>query len=222
LIYIPVTIFDNFLNDPDSVRNFALETEYHRSPGHYPGLRSDRLDVIAPELERDFSKKVIETVFDTHEADYSWKIESSFQSIPEKFKEGWVHDDTSPDGWNIAGILYLNPSAPMNSGTSIYKTIPGFDYRYVDIKRYSNIKHKFFRGEYVSDYDQERNYFNSLFRRTVAVENIYNRLLVYSASELHKADFFFGNNIADSRLTLMFYMNVSKLEKGPTDVRNDL
>jgi hypothetical protein len=207
---VPVTVLDNFFEDPDSVRNFALSQNFSPSPGHYPGFRSQRLDKIDESFERSFTEKVFSLFFDLNCHDITWSVESSFQLIPSKFEEGWVHSDNSPDGWNVAGLVYLNPQPSPNSGTSICSRITDTDYSSLDLKKFTQIKHKFYRGEPVDPelYRNYRNELNSKFSTTINVENVYNRLVVYSADELHKANNFFGEHKEDSRLTLMFYARV--------------
>ena len=44
---IPVTVLDNFLPDPDKIREWALKLNYSTDPqGNWPGLRSDELSSI--------------------------------------------------------------------------------------------------------------------------------------------------------------------------------
>lgn len=207
---IPVTIVDNFFKDPDTVREFALKQDYNRSPGHYPGYRSNRLDIVDQNFEQQFTEKIFSLFFDFNVHEVTWKVESSFQSIPSRFEEGWVHDDKSPDGWNVAGIVYLNPNPESNSGTSICKPLPDINFSDLDFSKATNIKKQFYKGDSVDidQYRHQRDLLNSKFTNTITVENVYNRLLVYGADELHRANKFFGQTVHDSRLTLVFYARV--------------
>ncbi len=207
---IPVTVVDNFFDDPDKVRQLALAQNYTRSPGHYPGYRSNRIDHIDQNFEREFTEKALSFFFDFNHHEVTWTIESSFQSIPKEFEEGWVHDDRSPDGWNVAGIIYLNPNPEEHSGTSICSLKPNVDVSKLNLADFTNIKRKFYKGESVDikQYRESRDQLNSYFNTTVTVENVYNRLMMYSANELHRANRFFGSTLEDSRLTLMFYARI--------------
>ena len=49
-----------------------------------------------------------------------WAITTSFQSVSQEYKQGGVHADNSKA---FAGVLYLSPNTPLNSGTSFYKKI---------------------------------------------------------------------------------------------------
>jgi hypothetical protein len=48
-----------------------------------------------------------------------WAISSSFQSVSEIYKQGVIHTDNNTI---FAGVLYLTPNAPLNSGTSLFRT----------------------------------------------------------------------------------------------------
>lgn len=207
---IPVTVVDNFFDDPDSVREFALAQNYTLSPGHYPGFRSQRLDIVDQLFEQKFTEKAFSLFFDFEVHEVTWSVESSFQVIPASFEEGWVHDDRSPDGWNVAGLIYLHPDPAPNSGTSICSPKKNVDFSALDLTKFTEIKRKFYRDEPVDIdvYRQYRNTLNSMFTPTATVENVYNRLMMYSANELHKANNFFGNTVKDSRLTLLFYARI--------------
>ena len=46
----PISCFDDFYKDPDKVREWALDLEYTKHKGTYPGVRSQCLSGI----DRDF------------------------------------------------------------------------------------------------------------------------------------------------------------------------
>jgi hypothetical protein len=48
-------------------------------------------------------------------------------------------------------------------------------------------------------------FYNDLGEETGYLENVYNRLVVYSANELHSLKESFGNNINNGRLTFTFF-----------------
>ena len=51
--HFPSLSFSDFYEDPDSVREFALKLEYHNKCGSHPGLRTNPLDTIDPNVHRD-------------------------------------------------------------------------------------------------------------------------------------------------------------------------
>jgi len=214
---IPISIVDNFLENPDIVRDFALALPYENSQGHFPGKRSTRIDLADKEFEKIISEKMFSLFFDLFREELSWIIEGSFQLISENFEKGWVHNDLSPDGWNMAGIIYLNPDPIPNSGTSFYRCKPDVNLNNIDLKDYNKIKHSFYAGNTVNlpEYRDKRDTLFSFFEKTLTVENIFNRLLIYSTDEFHSADNFFGTSNEDSRLTFMFQAKIKSQGSNP-------
>ena len=214
---IPISVVDNFLENPDIVRDFALKLPYENSQGHFPGKRSTRIDLADKEFEKILSQKMFSLFFDLFKENLSWNIEGSFQLISENYEKGWVHNDASPDGWNIAGVIYLNHNPAPDSGTSFYKCKENVNLDRIDLAEYNKIKHRFYSGEDVDlvEYRAKRDYLNSLFNRTMMVQNVFNRLLIYSTDELHSADNFFGKSNDDSRLTFMFHAKIISRSFGP-------
>ena len=55
---IPVSVIDNFLSNPNSIRNWALRQEFFPDPnGQWPGQRTKLLSEINPELANLISCK---------------------------------------------------------------------------------------------------------------------------------------------------------------------
>jgi hypothetical protein len=109
---INTIIIDDFLDNPDIVRNSVLEIDISKK-GMYPGYRSDRADEdyadhIQQKIESILNKRIL-----------GWEQDSlQFQLCLEDEKT-WLHCDETD--W--AGILYLTPGAPVNAGTGIFRHI---------------------------------------------------------------------------------------------------
>lgn len=111
---VNTVVVDNFLDNPDVVRNSALSLEFEES-GSFPGVRSDRADY---EYE-DYVKQKIETVLNCDIKEFvqdSFRFQLCFDAV-----NTWVHKDETD--W--AGVLYLTPSAPYEAGTGIYEENQG-------------------------------------------------------------------------------------------------
>ena len=101
---------DDFYNDPDDVREFALEQEYTTS-GNYPGIRT------VPHMT-DSMKEIISDALNLNkEYDYGKQYCGSFQYTTSRDRS-WIHADGTTE-W--AGVLYLTPDAPPSSGTGFFK-----------------------------------------------------------------------------------------------------
>ena len=103
-------IVDNFLDNPDIVRQSVLDLEFKQS-GDFPGLRTDRADkdyetYIQGKIEKILGSTIKERTQDSFR----------FQLRLEK-DDTWIHKDQTD--W--AGILYLSPNAPVESGTGIFR-----------------------------------------------------------------------------------------------------
>ena len=203
----PVTVINNFYDDPDAIRQFALAQKYtfrHEEQDLdyvYPGGRTKDLHELDSQLQALVLKKLV-SVFHIAEHDLMrWGISSSFQSVSEIYKEGVIHTDKNTI---FAGVLYLTPNAPLNSGTSLYKKNAAFNedkYK----KACDKNDERFKAGELVMDTG-----FHSMFDEVVRVNNVYNTLILFEGDIHHAANSFFGSTLEDSRLAQVFF--VSKID----------
>ena len=83
----PVTVIENFYDNPDAIRKFALAQEYTYCFDRpnlkyvYPGSRTKDLFDLDSVLHEKICKKIV-SVFHNSEHDYMrWAITTSFQSV---------------------------------------------------------------------------------------------------------------------------------------------
>lgn len=200
----PVTIVENFYENPDAIRKFALAQKYkfrHEEtdlPYVYPGRRTQDLHILDSALQEKICKKLI-SVFHIHEHDHMrWVISSSFQSVSEEYKQGVIHTDNSTI---FAGVLYLTPDAPLNSGTSLFKKNGKFNQAKYTRALEKNDE-RFKAGEKVMSTD-----YHNMFDEVVRVNNVYNTLILYEGDTFHAANKFFGSTLKNSRLAQVFFIN---------------
>jgi hypothetical protein len=203
----PVTIVENFYENPDAVRTFALTQKYqfrHQIKDAkyvFPGSRSKDISVINKPLFENVSKKII-SLFHNAEHDYMrWAIGTSFQSVTEEYGKGVIHTDTNTV---FAAVLYLSPNAPLNSGTSLFKPNKSYDEEKYQWCLKENDK-RFIEGKLVMDTS-----YHIMFDEIVRVNNVYNTLILYEGRHFHAANEFFGKTLKDSRLAQVFF--VSKID----------
>jgi hypothetical protein len=197
-------VIDNFLQDPNSIRKKALShifTANQENDSTFPGKRTEVLATIDPEYNAQMFKKLTTVLFNLDQSSYSADIKSYFQLISADFCRGWVHKD-NPDKEDIAGVLYLNPNAPINSGTEFYKVKNG-----VEIKDYTHVKKPFVMGKIKKEdaVDSLREN-NNQYELTDFISNKYNRLILYPSHWLHCAGEYFGETNETSRLTQVFFI----------------
>tara|TARA_A200000113_G_C8842621_1_gene347435 strand:- start:645 stop:1166 length:522 start_codon:yes stop_codon:yes gene_type:complete len=106
-------VVDNFLDNPDFIRQVALKLDYSNIQETVPGCRStvalggDLFDEVDTKFQQIFNSKIKWY----HGAD-SFYIQSCTEET-----ETWVHVDNCSD-W--AAVLYLTPYPELESGTGIY------------------------------------------------------------------------------------------------------
>ena len=207
--HYPITIVQDFYEDPMSIRQFALKQEFKHCfeienyPFVFPGTRTKDLS----ELDSQSFAKICEkltSIFHNFEYDrMRWQITSSFQSVTEEYGHGIIHQDSNTV---LAGVLFLTPNAPLNSGTSIFKEGQTFNReKYLEVLKENDRRFKA-NEPILSDY-------KSMFDEIITVNNLFNSLIIYEAHHHHAANHFFGRTLEDSRLTQVFFIGRVDAEK---------
>ena len=115
-------IFDDFYDDPDAVRKYALEQKYDII-GNYPGYRTrdnDFLDENKREGHNLGVKKFFQSYFDRPIMNWGNSYNGSFQYV-EHNHNTWIHKDAGPSVTH-ASLIYLHPDPPPgNYGTLFFK-----------------------------------------------------------------------------------------------------
>lgn len=200
----PVAIVENFYEDPDAVRAYALKQQYQfltdkkNAPYIYPGSRT--LDIVDLDivLQEKIMKKFVSIFHDSEYDVMRWAVSTNFQSVTGEYEQGVIHTDQNTI---LAAVLYLTPDAPLSSGTSLFKPNSTFDEAKYKQALSDNDK-RFRSGDIVMDTS-----YHSMFDEIVRVNNVYNTLIVYEGRHYHAANRFFGKTLEDSRLSQVFFIN---------------
>ena len=199
--HIPTTVIDNFFETPSLWRDFALAQEYYKGErGTWPGIRTSMLSELSSELYEILEIRLLEQL--PMFTGLS-KVESTFQLIDETWGKGWVHDD-NPEH-DVAGIIYLNKDAPLNTGTTMYEgaaDINGEHYSKLFQEDVLSTDPEVRKG-YVKYRDEQR----AFFKPAINVDCVWNRCVMFDPRTWHSADNFFGTTKDDTRLTLVFFGN---------------
>ena len=177
-------VIDNFYDNPMEVRRFALQQEYSEEP-YYPGKRTqsfacqEHKDRFQKILE-PFIKKISFFPFDTDNGKFQYATAQD---------HSWVHYDTEDTNW--AGIIYLTPDAPVESGTAFYQYNDGTMNAVESQLMNSNYK------QYSKDMTK--------WKLVDKVGNVFNRLILFDSSRYHTAVDYFGKDIYDGRLYQVFF-----------------
>ena len=187
-------ILDNFYQDVDSVRQFALSQEYNVT-GNYPGRRtvplgSESAKKVIADVLRPVNGEI--TVWDTGDDSYN----GSFQYTT-KHDKSWIHDDKYTT-W--AAVCYLTPNAPVNSGTALF-THKATGLNKTPYKQNGDVDFELLNEIYKDSQDMSK------WNLNVQVSNVYNRLVMYRGYYFHTSLEYFGNDLNDGRLFQTFFFS---------------
>jgi hypothetical protein len=182
-------IVDNFYEDPDQVREFALNQDYVEG-GFGRGFIGRRTEqqFLFPGLKERFEEIMGKTITKWEEHGMNGRFQIAWSGEPLVY-----HCDSQKWG----GMLYLTPDAPYQCGTTLYahkKTRArtyfdeGWDASWKDIP-----------GDCHLD--------GTPFEPVDVLGNVYNRLVIFDASAIHSASQYFGTIKENSRLWQMFFFD---------------
>jgi hypothetical protein len=199
--FLPTIVIDGFYEDPTLVRDYALELEYYKgNRGSWPGLRSDYIQNLDAGLYDLLYKKLMKELTPYGFTKFD-ELQSSFQLIDKTYGEGWVHDDDPH--FTIAGLIYLNPDAPVGAGTTLYCNQTDFN---------GEVYGEIFMNDVLVASDQEREQYTKYrkeqrmhFTPTTTIESVFNRCIIFDPRTWHSANTFFGIEKHDTRLTQVFF-----------------
>ena len=199
----PITIVDDFFEDPDAIVKMANELKYYPpDTGNWPGMRTKQLHVVEDRFFQYFGEKIM-LLFHDNTPEY-WKLQSHFQKILpfledqyDKLNRGWIHQDLDT---YFGGIVYLTKDPEPDTGTSIYKTTTGFAMQYASELK---LKERKYRGEEVDreEYCKAYDAAHAQYKESVKIENVYNRFVMFN-NKTHHGVQTFGTK---ERLTLNFF-----------------
>ena len=191
--YLPTSItIDNFYDDPDEVREYALGLEYQPEENHGAvGFRCEAGRRILPGTRELFEKYLGRKIknWDVH------RTNGCFQWCPETTRIVYHCDQTT-----YAAIIFLTPDAPPEAGLSLCRH-----------KKYKIMDNSIFQK---SDwYSPNRGYKEphtdqTPWERVDKIGNVYNRLVLFNAHHVHAVSEYFGDQIHNSRLFQLFFFDI--------------
>jgi len=177
---VPISIVDDFLDNPDDIRKWALSLPYSRGD-KYPGQRTDHLANVHLPFYNFINDKVNNLFYSSNFFGRDVKVNSNlyFQRIDNFEGDGWVHQD-----WGVyTYIIYLTPDTDINCGTSFYKLKSPNFYSYLDSNDYKvdNLRNEHHATGKISDHNKKlkKEFRDSRFEKTLDVNDRYNRLVVF-------------------------------------------
>ena len=178
-----VWVVDNFYSDPYAVREYALKQEFKPEIEYFKGSRS---------LDQYFipgTKEAFERIMGIKIREWeSHGMCGRFQYCTAQ--DPLVYHN---DGQTWAAMIYLNPDAPYCTGTSLYASKNGA--RRTSDPQYSD---EVYAGGF---YDETK------FELVDSIGNVFNRLFIFDAQNIHAASKYFGQTKEDSRLFHIFFFD---------------
>jgi len=197
----PLTVIDDFFEDPDYIRDLGLSVDYPNQNGRYPGRRSKTISYIDSVLFNYIGNKIFSIFGPIPD---NWNIPIEFQKITPFSNDKWdivnrghVHRDRDS---HFGGIIYLNKNPDVDTGTSVYKPKTGYNYlsnNQTDVKEKLYNNQDFDMDEYIKQY----NVYHDRFVETIKIDNVYNRLVLFGGDVYHGVRTF-GT---EERLTISFF-----------------
>lgn len=182
-------IVENFYEDPDAVRKFALAQQYVEGGfgRGFIGRRTEK-QFLFPGMKEKFEQIMGIKISRWEEHGMNGRFQNCHSGEPLVY-----HCDSQT--W--AGMLYLTPNAPYQCGTTLYG-------------------HKVTRARSFYDPGWDDSWKNmpgdphldrTPFEPVDVLGNVYNRLVLFDASSIHSASEYFGTVIENSRLWQMFFFD---------------
>jgi hypothetical protein len=199
----PVSVISDFYENPDEIRKYALAQKYtycHEISGIdyvFPGSRTKDLKDLSYSLYEKICKRLISILHVPEHDVMRWQISTSFQIVESEYGSGLIHQDQNTV---FAGVLYLTPDAPLDSGTSLFRKNAKFDQVIYDTLIKENDEH--FKKKEPIDFS-----YHQMFDEVIRVNNVYNTLILFEGDIHHCANNFFGDSKLNSRLAQVFFIN---------------
>ena len=187
-----IIVVDNFYADPMQIRQHALQQEF-RVFGNFPGRRtvSFASSALKDKIQQYLSEKIV--LFPTpKDTDGQRDVYNGSFQIATSRDHTWFHTD---GGNNYAGVLFLTPDAPVQSGTGFYRFWDGT----------TTLREQLRNGnsKSINDASQDK----TKWQKVDSVGNVFNRLVLFKSNRFHKSMKYFGNTLEDARLFQVFFFN---------------
>jgi hypothetical protein len=184
-----LVVVDNFYEDPDMIRQLALQQDFAPDIRYHKGNRTSK-KFLAPNTKQMFESLLGRRITRWHEFEYNGVFQYCTAEDPIVY-----HSDVQ----SYAAAVYLTPNAPVTCGTSFFRSreYPDVYKTWTEGDNYEEI----FKGGY---YDKTK------FELVDTVGNVYNRLTIWNSHLIHSATEYFGTDKYNSRLFHLFFFDIEE------------
>uniref|UniRef100_A0A6C0JFW9 Uncharacterized protein n=1 Tax=viral metagenome TaxID=1070528 RepID=A0A6C0JFW9_9ZZZZ len=185
--YIPsFVVVDNFYQDVDSVRELALLQTFEYHTEYHKGKRTDSV------FRFEGLKESFESILNCKIKNWTnYGVNGCFQICV-----GGDQLVYHVDKQEYAGIIFLTPDAPPQTGTTFYRSkntkkmkAPDLDFEIV------------FKNGYLDSTE---------FEVVDVIGNVYNRVVLFDSKMIHAASTYFGTNLENGRLFQLFFFDLER------------
>jgi hypothetical protein len=184
-----IHVIDNFFKDPHAVREYALQQEFFNDEG-YIGNRT-RQQFFIPGTKEAFENIMGIKIKGWHADDdfFRYGMNGRFQ-----FAISGQPLVYHCDAQKWAGMIYLTPDAPFESGTAFYA------------HKKTRIRHN--SDPNIMDCFNQKTFVDPTpYELVDVVGNVFNRLVLFDGGLIHSASCYFGDNIQNCRLWQIFFFD---------------
>lgn len=183
-------IVDNFYDNPDSVRNFALSQEFLDGGFGlgYIGKRTAN-QYLFEGLKERFESILGQKIQNWENQHMNGRFQITYAGQPLVY-----HCDSQK--W--AGMIYLTPEAPFECGTTLYA------HKKTRARSYNDVGWDYsWKNTDLGDLHLD----GTFFEPVDVLGNVYNRLVIFDGSNIHSASKYFGQIDSNARLWHMFFFD---------------
>ena len=200
-----ITVYDNFFEDPNNVRNKALEQdfyyydEFNAAGDVFHGQQSLSCEKILPDIYKEFNKKILSFMPNnnvTTNALFQRQTKDDYRNI---------HQDGVPF---LGGLIYLDDNPAFNTGTCFYNhKETGWDGTVSKTAISVEKMQDRFKAAREKEIDPSKGKVQGQdnFEKHSAIGNKFNRMIMYDANMFHRAE-----GAEAERLTLLFFVYTGK------------
>lgn len=192
-------VIDNFYNNALETRNYIL-TQPFKVKGNYPGQRTisyatESLKKAIQTYVQPYGGKITEFPMPKPDMSDAGDIYNGAFQYTTSRDRSWVH----VDAWNTwAGVVFMTPDAPLNSGTGFYRFHDG-TMSETDNKLLNNKKE-------TDNYSQDLTKWELVDK----VGNVFNRLILFNSHRYHMSMDYFGDCKENGRLFQVFFFSTER------------
>lgn len=187
-------VVDDFYENPDLVRSFAMNSLGFEPSDYHKGQRSKERFYLSGTKEK-FEKIIGRKITNWDHPNYANGV-FQFTTAQDPIV---YHVDTQ----TYAAMVFLTPNAPLETGTAFYKS------KFTGATIFDGTHdpgefQKTFKGvsKNVNFYDSTQ------YELMDEVANVYNRLVLFNAKRIHAATKYFGDEIENARFFQLFFFDV--------------